>query len=120
MDYAFDIVRERFIRKNGLIGTVEGKDELRQRIYRLFKTQKNSYAAYPAEYGTDLRKIALICRDDYTASELIREEAEKALKTIDGVLGMRDFSFKRDGEVLKLSFTVDTVYGESEKIEEEL
>lgn len=111
MDWAFDVETGRFLKKNGMMYRVSGREELKQNIWKVLKTQKGRYSAYPAEYGCGFKpgsaNTALAC-------ERLKAEINSALMKLKGVLGTEDFSFSRDDDRICAKFTVNTVYGRTE------
>ena len=90
-------------------GYCDGYEAARQAVEIILNTERYKWQIYESSSGTDYS--GLIGEDPgYVAVEL-RRRIEDALKMDSRVLGIQNYETSVDGEVLKASFTVATVYG---------
>ena len=114
MDWAFDTETGRFLKKNGGMYLIDGREALKQKIYKTLKTRRGRYAAYPNDFGSDALSRIMGMTDLSAAEEIIRADIEETLLAIEGVRAVRDFAFVREDAELHASFLVQTIYGNLE------
>ena len=112
-DWAFDLETKQFLRKGGRQYLEEGREALKNWIWKALKTPRDRYAAYSSEFGEEFDQIQGI-----TDFDLIQEELERmitdALLVSPYINHVRGFSFEREGSVVYVHFTADTAFGELE------
>lgn len=91
-------------------GTASGLTAAAQAARLILETERYKYIIYSYRYGTEI--VNLIGRPtDYACSELKRRITE-ALVQDDRIESVSDFSFENVKGAVRVSFTVNTVYGE--------
>lgn len=91
-------------------GYVTDAEALRQAVYKLLNTEKYEYPIYSFNYGIALED--LIGKDpDYVAIEVERRISE-CLLTDERVSDVTDFIFEENGDELRISFLVKSIYGD--------
>ena len=85
-------------------------------INKILRTEIMKFAVYDdTEYGVQLEDL-IIGKNfdrDFAESEL-RREIEATLMKNTEIKGISDFNVSAERDILKVSFTVKTIYGESE------
>lgn len=90
-------------------GEVDGYDAVRQAVEIILRTDRFRWQIYSPSSGVDYRN--LIGQDaGYVAIEL-RRQIQDALSMDSRVLGVEDYTFSIEGDVLDVSFVVRTVFG---------
>lgn len=93
-------------------GFISGEDAIRQFIRKALVTPRFRCLIYDDTYGSELED--LIGQD--ISAALLGTELERiiteALIYDDRIIGVYDFEFEREADVLYASFTVETIYGE--------
>lgn len=92
---------------------ITGIEALKIWIVKILRTQLNRYAIYRGTgYGTNIEDLAIgkTYEAGFAESEL-RREIETALLQHKDIQSISDFSVSRSGGVLKIVFTMLTVYG---------
>lgn len=93
-------------------GEITGIDAVKQAVDIILNVERFRWQIYKPYSG--VRWAGLLGQDPgYAASELQRRIAE-ALTMDDRVRGISDFSYTASGNTLSASFTVNTVYGETQ------
>jgi len=89
---------------------IDGKEAVRQAVYKLLRTQRLRSPVYSADYG--LESDDLSGKDcDYVCIELERRIAE-ALLVDKRIVGVSGFDFVVKKGVIYVSFIVSSVFGE--------
>ena len=98
---------------NRINGEVNGYEAVRQAVEIILRTDRYRWQIYRPSSGVDYRN--LIGQDSgYVAMEL-RRQVTDALLMDDRVIDVEDYDFTVKGDVLSVSFTVRTVFGEVEE-----
>lgn len=93
-------------------GTVDGLEAVRQAAEIILNTERFRWQIYQPYSGVEL--TALIGQDPgYVAAELQRRVRE-ALAMDDRITGVSGFSYTINGDALRASMTVNSVYGDTE------
>lgn len=106
LTYALDIERDR------IRGQVDDAEALRQAIYLILSTERYVYPIYSWNYGVELADLIGQPRD-YIMSEVKRRISE-ALIQDDRINSVDSWAFKNSKNVLSVTFTVHTIYGDVE------
>jgi len=117
--YNFDFKQGEFVMPGGSISVLTGIDALRLWAEKTIRTQLGRHSIYNGRsYGTNIEDLVIgkSYGFDFVESELKRE-IETALLRHKDILSMDSFSVRKNGTVLKVSFTLSTVYG---KLNEEV
>ncbi len=99
---------------NGNPVTVTGIDALKVWIDKILHTQLDRYRIYNGtSYGANIEDLVIGkgYGAAFTTSELKRE-IETALLQNDDIYSVKNFEFSRDSEILTVTFTIETAYGE--------
>lgn len=117
-DWAVDWKNGRLLLQNGMPFLVEGREALKVWIYKALRTRPATFVAYAPGYG--LRPVSGLGEADEAAA-LLQQRIIRALSRSPYITGVGGFSFTREEDWLRVSFTVDTVYGnmETEVMEEQ-
>ncbi len=94
---------------------VEGKEALKNWIWKALHTKKDAFAAYSDQFGYEMYDDVGMIRVD---GEKIEQAVREALCISPYIEDVTDFSCERDGSAMRLEFTVETVYGNVEVTEE--
>lgn len=97
-------------------GMIDGKDAVRQAIWKILSTRRFAYFLYDDQYGSDIfNKIGDV---DLTPEYL---DADIPAMVMDALLadaritGIRDFSYEIVGQdEVHIQFVAETIYGEME------
>ena len=92
---------------------ITGIDALKKWIEKILRTQINRYPIYRnTSYGANIEDLAIgkVYEASFAESEL-RREIEAALLQHEDIQSINDFAVIRSGGMLKITFTVLTVYG---------
>ena len=95
-----------------MYGTVDGKDALKQFIYKTIITTRFRFPIYNDQYGCELED--LIGED--IPFELLKSDVSRVIKDAliydDRINEINDFTVIKENDKLFISFTVDSIYGE--------
>lgn len=99
------------LESNRVVGTCDGKEAMKQVIYKILMTERYRYVIYSWNYGVELEDLFGMPAG-YVCPELERRIAE-ALTQDDRIVEVKDFSFdtSRKG-VVSATFTAVTDVGE--------
>lgn len=99
------------LESNRVVGTCDGKEAMKQVIYKILMTERYRYVIYSWNYGVELEDLFGM-PVSYVCPELERRIAE-ALTQDDRIVEVKDFSFdtSRKG-VVSATFTAVTDVGE--------
>lgn len=99
-------------KKGRVGGIIDGKEALKQAIYKAIITARFRFPIYDDQYSCELKD--LIGED--ISRELFETEVRRviidALIYIEEVVDVRDFDITREGNKVHITFTVDSIYGE--------
>lgn len=92
-------------------GTVDGREAMKQAIYKILSTERYESIIYSWNYGVELaelygKPLSYVCPE-------LERRIKEALLWDDRILNVSDFAFDttKKGEVT-IAFTVTTIYGE--------
>lgn len=90
---------------------VEGKEAIKVWIWLALQTPRYRYYAYTWDYGIEYEElIGQGYTDEYIETE-VRRMTEDCLLVHEDIQSILDFEVNRKGDILTLSFVVDTIYG---------
>ena len=89
-------------------GTIDGLEAVRQAVLLALQTERFFYEIFTPAYGNELHALV------GTAPPLSYAVTE-ALSVDDRIEGISGFAFSRQGDRVKMSFTVATIYGDLEE-----
>ncbi len=95
---------------NNIEGFVDGKDAIRQAIYKILGTERYAYPIYSWDYGIELSDLY---GEDvrYVCAEL-EDRIKEALTQDDRIVDVTDFKFDTKGKgIVKVKFTVESIEG---------
>ncbi len=91
-------------------GLCGGRDAVKQAVYKLLMTERDTYVIYDKKYGVRLKD--LFGRDINYARAVIRLRLEDALKNDERIKSITSFSAEAVKGRLHADISLDTVYGE--------
>ncbi len=100
-----------------IVGIVDGIEAVQQAILKALLTPRFKCQIYDNQYGSEIRDA--IIADDATPEYIktvIPGFVKDALKPDSRILDVNDFSFEFSGDEAYISFTANTIFGET-KIE---
>lgn len=91
-------------------GMDEGLPAMRQAVEIILQVERFKWQIYSSNFGSELEELV---GDDpaYIESEIPRRVAD-AFSVDSRILGAKNFVFTQTGDVMTVTFDVDTVYGE--------
>lgn len=92
-----------------IIGFCDNLDAIKQTIYCILNTERYQYSIYSWNYGIELKDL-IGASYAYVVPELERRITE-ALTQDDRINNVFDFNFDKKKNVLIVSFTVETEFG---------
>jgi len=101
--YYYDTVNKR------IIGKIDGKQAMKQAIYKIIETERYEYLIYDWNFGIELE--SLIGKDILFISAELERIFLEALKQDDRVLSLSDFIIKEESDSIFISFTANTTEG---------
>lgn len=90
-------------------GLCDGKEALKQAIYKLIMTERDAFLIYDDKYGIKL--VDLYGKDMAYASALIKLRLEDCFKNDSRIKGITNLLLNSDKNRLILTFTVNTEFG---------
>lgn len=108
-EYAWDFSTNDFVLVDGNPVQLEGLPALEIWIYKTLRTERFRYLAYSWNYGHELDNLLgqRSAPDKTEAERYVREALNSPY-----ILSFSDFDIDQSEDVLKISFTANTVYGE--------
>ena len=105
--YKIDLVNKR------VLGKVDGLEGIKQYIYKVLTTERQSFLIYSRNYGTELERFIGKSKE-FTLADIERTITDALLydKRIKSISNFKINADKDDS--LSISFTVKTIFGESE------
>ena len=111
--YKFDFQKGEFVFENKDAVVLTGYDALKQWIEKCIRTQLNRYPMYKGTgYGANIEDLTIghSYGFDFAESEL-RREIETVMLKHEDIYKMESFKAIKNGDVLKIEFTLTTKYG---------
>ena len=97
---------------NKITGFVDEKEAVKQAIFLILNTERYKFLIYSWNYGIELEDLIGVHPD------IVEDESERliseALLQDDRIKAIYDFDFKRVKDSIRVTFTVDTTFGEIE------
>lgn len=96
---------------------VDLTESLAQSVIKTIKTERDRYVVYSSNYGSELNNIL---GSGYSIEYLqleIPRLIQESLMIDDRVLGTDNFNIEKVGDVLNISFDVESVFGDNITIE---
>ena len=112
--FLFDFEKGDFVVKDGRLVKTDGIEALKVWIEKILRTEKNKYKIYVNGYGVTLYEYITSGFPLAFVKSEIEREIKGALLTNKSIKSLSDFEFTRDKHSLKVSFTVNSVYGSTE------
>ena len=94
-------------------GTIDGLEAVRQAVLLALQTERFFYEIFTPAYGNELH--ALVGTAPPLSYAQLRQAVTEALSVDDRIEGISGFAFSRQGDRVKMSFTVATIYGDLEE-----
>jgi hypothetical protein len=101
--------------KGRISGKVDGLEAVKQMVYKLLATPAGVYPIYSSSYGLFFDDLIGL-NHAVVKSEIRRRIRENALID-DRISAVDDFNFEQEGDILKMSFKVTAITGETAGIE---
>ena len=95
--------------KDKIQGFVDGIEAVKQAIYMMLNTERYEYPIYSFYYGIELENLIGKNRD-FVKIELKRRIQECLLQN-DRIVSVDNFQYQDDGDSLKCTFDVQSIYG---------
>lgn len=92
-----------------LEGMIDGLEAARQAAELMLSTERFEYAVYSDDYGAEFRELIGQRRSLIEAD--LERRIEEALMEDDRVTGISDFSMTFDGDCVRASFLLETIFG---------
>lgn len=114
-EWAWDFEELDFKARDGKMYQVEGKEAVKIWLWKIFQTPRYRYLIYSWDYGHELESLI-----GQGSQSFIKAEAERLIKeaiwpTLDGyVEDIKNLEIGLINDVLSISFTAITPYGEVE------
>lgn len=96
--------------KGRVNGNIDALEAVCQSIYMILNTQRYAYAIYSWDYGSEISDLfgksieLVLCR--------IESIIKEALLQDDRITGISDFSAEKQGNILYITFTAKTIFGD--------
>lgn len=90
-------------------GMIDGLDAVKQSVYLIFQTERFAYPIFSWNYGIETKK--LIGKPMSLAIAESERYIKEALMQDDRINSVTDFYFEIEGKKLKVSATVETIFG---------
>ncbi len=100
-------------KKGRIVGMVDGVLSLLQSLEIMLQTPRFKHEIFSWNYGNELYNCIGKNYDEVVL--LSTEYITSALKSDDRVIDVYDFEFYKSHDSVKISFKIDTVYGETER-----
>ncbi|CAL7892054.1 DUF2634 domain-containing protein [Fusobacterium necrophorum] len=114
-EYAIDFESGQPLYENEDIVTLIGNEALKVWIFRALKTERNRYAIHSEYYGSDLREHIGTIYNESIKQVLMQEQIKDCLLVNPYLANVYNFSFEKQENDVKITFSVDTVYGTLEQ-----
>lgn len=114
-EYAIDFESGQPLYENEDIVTLTGNEALKVWIFRALKTERNRYTVHSEHYGSDLREHIGTIYNESIKEVLMQEQIKDCLLVNPYLTNVYNFSFEKQENDVKITFSVDTVYGTLEQ-----
>lgn len=92
-----------------IAGMTDDMDAIKQAIFKILQTERNSHLIYSPDYGIDLS--GLIGRDHAFVQSELRRRIQEALLQDDRIMAVEDMQITFEDDRATASFVVVTQYG---------
>ena len=92
-----------------IVGTDEGFAVMQQAVEIILNVQRFQWQIYTANFGMDYRN--LIGGDPGVVASNLQRRLKDAFSVDDRITGISNYEYSISGDVMTVSFTVKTVYG---------
>lgn len=115
-EYAIDLDTLEPLKNGDRLAELNGNEALKVWIFKALKTKRNFYEIHSDSYGNDLDVHIGTVYQESIKNALIISEIKDCLLVNPYILDCYNFelNYNNDDNILKVSFNVSTVYGESE------
>lgn len=99
--------------KNGVLQTIDGMEEIKQRIIQLFKTEQGTRPFMPKfGFNNDLlyESIGEVDFEDQIKASILETMTADVIYDVDGILSL-DVEFDKDTQYLNISMNLSTTKG---------
>jgi phage baseplate assembly protein W len=101
--YKIDFGKER------IMGYADGIEAVKQAVEKILLTERFQYLIYDSDYGVELE--SLIGQPQGYVKADIKRRVTEALLQDDRIKDVTDFDIQFEGDIVNVSFTVISVYG---------
>lgn len=100
--------------KKRIVGRIDSLGAVNQCIHKALKTPRFRCLLYDNQYGSEIKEtiVAEDVTPEYIEAEIPRL-VEDALSVDSRILSVRDLAFEYKGDMVHISFTADTTFGET-------
>ena len=93
------------------VGKLDGLEAMKQAIYLILNCERYRYEMFSWNYGSEIDAL-IGQQNDATLQLRLKNVISEALLADDRILSVTDFSFRRDGFSLLVTFTAQTTQGD--------
>ncbi len=105
------------IENNTVSGICDGKEAVKQAVYKILKTERYKYVIYSRNYGSEFEK--LYGKQMSYVKSIIKSVISDALMADDRIKNISNFTVeKTDKTDLTVDFTVESIFGDIDISEE--
>lgn len=105
------------IENNTISGICDGKEAVKQAVYKILKTERYKYVIYSRNYGSEFEK--LYGKQMSYVKSIIKSVITDALTADDRIKNISNFTVEKiDKTSLKVDFTVESIFGDIDISEE--
>lgn len=105
------------IENNIVSGICDGKEAVKQAVYKILKTERYRYVIYSRNYGSEFEK--LYGKQMSYVKSIIKSVITDALTADDRIKNISNFTVEKiDKTSLKVDFTVESIFGDIDVSEE--
>lgn len=114
-EYAIDFETGQPVYENGDIVVLQGKEALKVWIFRALKTERKRYPVHSEHYGSELREHIGTIYNESIKQVLMQEQIKDCLLANPYLTKVYNFSFEKQENDVKITFSVDSIYGTLEQ-----
>lgn len=100
-----------------ILGMIDGKEALKQAVNLILRTERFEHSIFSPDYGVEFARQFSVNPELFEAKLKLR--TEEALLCDERIISVNNFSASIINGVATISFSLETIYGETE-IEEEI
>ena len=105
------------IENNTISGICDGKEAVKQAVYKILNTERYKYVIYSRNYGSEFEK--LYGKQMSYVKSIIKSVITDALMADDRIKNISNFIVEKiDKTALKVDFTVESIFGDIDISEE--